>query len=1128
VSDSVLIVGGGIAGVQAALDLADSGAKVVLVESSAAVGGKMAALDKNFPTLDCSICIEAPKLSEVAEHPNIEILSPAEVVGFDGEPGDFTVQVRQHARFVGDECTRCNLCVDACPVVLNSEFDASMAARKAIYTPFPQAVPGAYVIDLEHCLNDPPNYLPCGRCTDACLPKVIDFMQPPERVLERKVGSAIVATGFDLIDPSLLEQFGYGKHPDVLTSMEFERLLTSAGPTGGEIIKPSNGEHPHSILFVLCVGSRDERFYKHCSRFCCMYSVKEAFQAIDHGVEDVTVLYMDMRAYGKGFDSFYDRTRDEGARFVRGRPAGIEPAGDKIRVRYENTDEGRVQTAEVDMVVLATAAKPPESVERLAGVLGIGIASDGFVQAREDMGGLIATTRAGVYAAGCATGLKDIPDSVSEAGAAAAQALVHLDQRTWPQPEESEPQEDIGTVRIGVNVCHCGSNIAGTIDINTVVEAARQMEGVVYAGSSMFSCAGVTQAEIARRLRESRANRIVIAACSPKTHEGTFRRVMRKAGLNPYLLEMANIRNQDSWVHKQTKQEATQKAIDMVRMAVEKARRLTPLEISHQPVIQKGLVIGGGIAGMTAAANLAEQGYETHLVERTHHLGGVLNDLDEIAPAGTSAHALLDETRRATKDAGVKVHLGADIEVISGHIGNFHARLSTGEDIDAGAVVLAMGAKPYEPTEFDYGHRRNVVTNLEIEKGHAVEGEHVTFVGCVGSRQNGGGCSRYCCESMIGQAVRLREQGKRVRVLYRDIRTFSRNADEMYQDASAKGVQFFRLDPALAPEAAVQFDGRAVQFFDELSGRILRVPTDTLVLTLGLTPQDEDVSNQLKVAHSEDGFLLERHPKLGPAEAGSPGIYLAGTAQAPKDVRETVAQALAAASKAGAVLARDIIEKEPITSRLINDKCIVCGICVASCPFGAIELIGKAKTGEMKFIEAACQGCGACAATCNYDAIEMPYFTKDQILAQIDAALAREPEKKTLVFACNWCSYAGADQAGVEKIQYPPSSLIIRTMCSARVEEDFVMRAFERGAGAVLVTGCRLTEKGSDCHYNYANVQTEKRFKLWQRKLERQGLEGDRLQLAWISASEGKEFARKIAEMDEIVRRQPRPVAEKV
>lgn len=1127
-SDSVLIIGGGIAGVQAALDLAEAGAKVVLVEASPAIGGKMAALDKNFPTLDCSICIEAPKLSEVDEHPNIEILSPAEVIDFQGEPGNFTVKVREKSRFVTDECTRCNLCVEACPIVLPNEFDVSMAARKAIYTPFPQAVPGAYIIDLDHCLNDPPNYLPCGRCQEACLPQVIDFMQPRERIVERKVGSVIVATGFELIDPMLLKEFGYGTHPDVLTSMEFERLLTSAGPTGGEIIKPSNGQHPHKILFVLCVGSRDVRFYRYCSRFCCMYSIKETFQAIDHGVEDVTVLYMDVRAYGKGFDAFYERTRADGAKFIRGRPSQVEPAGDKIRVRYENTDAGRVETAEVDMVVLATAARPPESLQKLAAVLGIELGEDGFVKAREDLGGLITTTRPGVYAAGCATGLKDIPDSVSEAGAAAAQSLIHLDQRTWPEEEAGEPQEDIETVRIGVNICHCGSNIAGTVDIKAVVEAARQMEGVVYADSSMFSCAGTTQAEIAQRIRNARANRVVIAACSPKTHEGTFRRVMLKAGLNPYLLEMSNIRNQDSWVHKQSKEEATRKAIDMVRMAVEKARRLVPLEISHQPMIQKGLVIGGGIAGMAAAANLAKQGYETHLVERSERLGGMLNDLDAIEPAGVSAKALLAEKTREVEEAGVKVHLGANVEVISGHIGNFHAHLSTGEDIDAGAIVLAMGARAYQPTEFRHGEDPKVITNLDIEKGRPVEGERVTFIGCVGSRRNGTGCSRYCCESMIGQAMRLREQGKKVRVLYRDIRTFSRNAEELYEEASAKGVQFFRLDEESPVEASVTWDGQAVQFFDHLSNRTLRVPTDTLVLTVGLAPQDEDISSQLKVARSEDGFLLERHPKLGPAEAGSPGIYLAGTVQAPKDVRESVAQALAAASKASAILARETIEKEPITAKLIPEKCIVCGICVPACPFGAIELIGKVKEGQVRFIEAACQGCGTCAATCNYDAIEMPYFTKEQILAQIDAGLARDPEKKTLVFACNWCSYAGADQAGIEKIQYPPSSLIIRTMCSARIEEDFIARAFEKGAGAVLVTGCRLTEKGSDCHYNYANVQTDKRFKFWRRKFTRQGIEEERLQLAWISASEGKEFARKIAEMDEVVRRHSGTVAEKV
>jgi heterodisulfide reductase subunit A len=610
----------------------------------------------------------------------------------------------------------------------------------------------------------------------------------------------------------------------------------------------------------------------------------------------------------------------------------------------------------------------------------------------------------------------------------------------------------------------------------------------------------------------------VVAACSPKTHEGTFRRVCFKAGLNPYLLEMSNLRNQDSWVHKEDHDEATLKAMDMVAMAVQKALLLQPLETRKQPMAQTALVVGGGVAGMAAAANLARQGHETHLVERQQELGGILRELDEISPSGLSAHELLKTLRADVLRSGVKTHLGTDIEQIGGHIGNFQARLSDGQEIHAGAVVLAMGARPFEPTQFGYGENPQVITNLELEaRWEDVPGERVSIIGCVGSRQDGTGCSRYCCESMVGQAVRLRRMGKKVRVLYRDLRTFSRQAEELYELAAREGVQFFRY-PDVPAQEAISFEDGNVRFHDELLGANVRIPSDLLVLALGLTPQEDGVAQQLKVSQSEDGFLLEKHPKLGPAEAGSPGIFLAGTAQGPKDVREAIAQGLAAAGKSGALLARDTIEKEPITARLDDDKCIYCGRCVPVCPFGAVELMGPIKKGPLNIIEAACQGCGACAAECNYDAITMPYFTGDQIIAQIDAALAESAEEKVLVFACNWCSYAGADQAGIEKIQYPSSARIIRTMCSARIEERFVARAFEKGAGAVLITGCRLTEKGSDCHYIDANALTLKRFNFWRRKFQRKDIADDRLQLQWISASEGREFAAKVKEMDDIIK----------
>jgi heterodisulfide reductase subunit A len=1071
-----------------------------------------------------------PKLSEVGEHANIEVLCPAQVETVEGEAGNFRVTIRERARYVTDECTRCDLCSEACPQAVPNEFDVRMATRKAIYTPMDQAEPSPYIIDLDLCLNEPPNYFPCDRCVQACGPKCIDFFMPPERVLTREVSAIIVAVGFDLIDPALLGHYGYGKHPDVLTSMEFERMLASMGPTGGEIVKPSNGEHPKNIFFVLCVGSRDRHFYRHCSRFCCMYSIKETYQALTHGVDDVTVLYMDVRAYGKGFDAFFDRTRQEGAKFIRGHPAEISPNGKGLIVRYENTDTSRLETAEADMVVLATAVRPSDGMEKLAEVLGVELDEDGFLKTVEDEGGAITTTRPGIFAAGCSSGPKDIPDSVAEGSGAAASALIYIDHREWPEAEMGEPIENVEEPRIGVFVCHCGSNIASVIDVEKMVEDALALPDVVHAQSQMYSCAGNQVAEIADIIHEKNISRVVVAACSPKTHEPTFRRACRLGGLNPYLLEMVNLRNHDSWVHADYPEEANDKGLDLIRMGVDKARLLQPLEISQQPVVQKALVIGGGIAGMTAAANLAQQGYETHLVEKEAELGGMLRRLDRLSPAGPDARELVEQKKADLEEAGVHVHTSTEIEHIGGVVGSFNARLTSGEELEAGAVVLAMGARPYQPTEFNYGQDPRVVTNVELAAMMPdVPGDHVTFIGCVGSRTNGIGCCRYGCTSMIGQALELRRAGKKVRVLYRDIRTFSREAEEMYEEALREGVQFFRYDPDSTPDKVINRSNGTVSLKDDLTGAELGIPTDLLVLTIGLQPQEEQIADQLKVSRSEDGFLLERHPKLGPAEAPAPGIYLAGTVQYPKDVRESIAQALAAASNAGKILCRDTIEKEPITAQLVEDKCIKCGICVPACPYGAIELIGKAKEGDIIFHEAACQACGNCAAICNYDAVIMPYFTKEQMLAQIDAALADRPQEKCIVFTCNWCSYPGADQAGIEKIQYPPSSRIIRTMCSARIEEEFVARAFEKGAGAVLITGCRLTASGgSDCHYNYANEHTKKRFEFWHRKLTRQGIEPDRLQLHWNSASQGKEWAAKMREMDEVVKNYARKLAEGV
>ncbi|NNK93030.1 MAG: hydrogenase iron-sulfur subunit, partial [Desulfobacterales bacterium] len=711
----------------------------------------------------------------------------------------------------------------------------------------------------------------------------------------------------------------------------------------------------------------------------------------------------------------------------------------------------------------------------------------------------------------------------SEGSGAAALALSHLNQRYWPEPPDVEPMQDIETPRIGVFICHCGNNIAGVVDIERLVGYAQKLPGVVFASDQMFSCAGNTQQEIEEIIKQEQINRIVIAACSPKTHEAIFRGVLIRSGLNPYLLEMSNIRNMDSWVHKEEHEAATVKAMDMVWMAVEKARHLSPLEASHLPLHQSALVVGGGISGMTAATALANQGFETHLVEREHRLGGMLNQLDHIAPAEIEAQDLVLTKSRELMESGAHLHLDTSVETIGGIVGSFQTHLENGTDLETGVVVVATGSKLYQAEEFNYGSDPRVITNLELDcilKTGKPEADRITFVACVGSRQAGMGCSRYCCTSMISQALRLRKMGKKVRVLYKEIRTYSRQAEELYETAMRAGVQFFRYDPKSTPQEEITLEDDHVTLFDHLLGENVHILTDMLVLVVALTPEEDKLAEQLKLSHSEDGFLMELHPKLGPVQTAVQGVFLAGTTQGAKDVRESMAGALATAGKVGALLSRGEIEKEPLTAKLIPELCKGCVRCVRICPFSAIEQIGPpGQVANVRIIEAACMGCGTCAAECKFDAIEMPYFTKEQIVAQVDAALAEQPAEKCLVFTCNWCSYAGADLAGIEKRQYPASARIIRTMCSARIEEDFVARAFNKGAGAVLITGCRLTETGSDCHYNYANEHTWKRFKRWQKKYKQKGITSERLQLSWVSAAEGKEFAEKIAEMDAIVRK---------
>ena len=1114
-TNKVLIIGGGIAGIKAALDLAEAGIHVIMVEKSPTIGGKMALLDKVFPTLDCSICIEAPMMSEVINHPNITVYTLSEVIGLDGEPGNFKVKILKKPRYVTDECTRCGKCSDVCSELVPNIFDGGLSYRKAIYTPFSQAEPGAYVIDIEHCLNDPPNYLPCDKCINACEVKAIDFSMK-EEVVEENVAAIIVAVGYSLLDPSVIPNYNYGKYPDIITSFELDRMLNASGPTAGHILRPSDGKEPEHVLLVTCVGSRDARIVDYCSGFCCMYTLKHSIQLVEHGIKNVSILFMDIRAYGKGFERFYERAKEEGVNILRGRLAAVEQENGKLIAYYEDVETGRVKKIEADMIALATAALPNNDLAKLANILGIELDKDGFIKTLAEYGDPVSTTREGIFVCGSASGPKDIADSVVEASAAAAKASKYVRERFWPKEEYEERDVSGEPPRIGVIICDCGSNIAGVCDVPKLVEMSRDVPNVVYSEELKFACSGAGQKRIMEIIEENKVNRLVVAACSPATHLRVFKNAAKKAGLNPYLVEMANIRNLDSWVHRDDKEGATIKAYDYIKMAVGKAKYLKPMKELEIPVHKKVLVIGGGPAGIAAATALANMGFETHLVEKSDRLGGMLNKLRYIAPEGVEAKEIKERLIRELEESGAKIHLNTIVESIDGFVGNFHVKLSDGSEFDVGAIILATGIKEFTPSGLGYGENPNVMTILDLEhKLEEIKNSNVVMVGCVGSRNDEFGCSRYCCQTMLYYAKKLRENGNNVAIISKDIRTYSRGTEELYKEVTKDGVLIFKVDRDKPMEELVEIKNGKLEVYDLLTDAKVMIPYDKIVLVTGIRANEEGIkiAEMIKAPRDEEGFLLEAHPKLGPAESPNPGIFLAGGAQGPKNLEEAISHGLAAASKAASLIARGVVEKEPFIPVIDESKCIKCLACARVCTYSAIR--GEIK----KFVEvipAACMGCGSCVSECPTGAISIPAFSDEDVFEQIDAALEEKPYEKAIAFTCAWCSYAAADNTGIGKYQYPLSPRIIRLMCSARISWNLVKRAFEKGAAAVLVSGCRI----GDCHYQNANLNTVRRFKIWQKKIVKElGVEEDRLILQLMSAAEVPTFVQTMKKLDEIVKK---------
>jgi len=857
----------------------------------------------------------------------------------------------------------------------------------------------------------------CLQCVSACKAEAICHQQQ-DTIEQIDVGAVVVVPGFEEFLAQLKYDFGYSRYPDVVSSIQFERILSASGPFAGHIKRLSDGKEPKKIAFLQCIGSRDISCRNgYCSSVCCMYAIKEAVIAKEHLKDvDVTIFFMDLRAFGKDFDKYYERAKSQyGVRFERARVCDVygKNGNGELTVKYA-PESGQVAEEEFDMVVLSVGLEPSEKQRRLASQLGIRLEPNGFIWTNSLRP--LETSRPGIFVGGTASGPKDIPETVIQASGTAGKASQLLaDVRgTLTVEQEFPPEQDVSEQepRIGVFICHCGINIGSVVDVPVTAEHAKSLPYVVYAEDNLYTCSQDTQDHIREMIAEHKLNRVVVASCSPRTHEPLFQQTLREASLNPHLFEMANIRDQCSWIHMNQPEEATEKAKDLVWMAVAKVALVEPLAAASLDVTPSALVIGGGLAGMTAALGIADQGFEVTLVERQKQLGGNLRNLrSTFAEPNVQAYlAHLEE--HVQKHKNISVYTGTEIESIEGFIGNFESTLKTGSKetkIKHGTIIVATGGNEHKPDEYLYGRDKRVVTQLELEDllapapaaGAGLADKEplsgvktAVFIQCVGSREEEHMyCSRVCCSTAINNALKIKELSPEteVYVLYRDIRTYGFN-EQYFQAARDKGVIFVRYEADNKPKVTGR-DKLKLTVREPLLDCELVLEPDLIVLSSRIEPDsnNEALAQMLKVPMNEDGFLLEAHVKLRPVEFATEGIFVAGLAHNPKSMAETIAQAEAAAAKACTIISKDKYEAEPTIAAVNDDLCDGCGICVPVCEYNALEVVdrpgGKDEEKIVQLNEAMCKGCGGCVAACPSGAMEQKGFKDKQMLAMIKAAL---------------------------------------------------------------------------------------------------------------------------------------------
>ncbi len=934
-----------------------------------------------------------------------------EVDGVEGQAGDFKVTLTTKPRYIiEDKCTGCTTCVKYCPVEYPDPFNQEISDNKAVHVYFSQAIPLVAYID-ESCLFLKEGK--CDICRGVCQADAIDFKQTTEKK-QVNVGAIILSSGMQPFDPQTKDEYQYGKLPNVVTSMDYERLLSSTGPYGGKVLRGSDRKHPQKVAWIQCVGSRrvleDENSY--CSGVCCTYTQKQVILTKDHEPSaQCTIFHNDIRSYGKDFERYFQRTEQlPGVEFIRSYTSivGENPANNNVIVRYATNDDG-VKEEEFEMVVLSVGLNPPADNAVLADKFGLELSSHGFNKAIHS--NPMETNQRGIFVSGAFQGPTDIPESVFSASAAGTQCGEMLDYRRGKLSTERvyPPERDISQEepKIGVFVCHCGANISSVVNVPDTVEYAMTLPNVVYAQEQLFSCANNSAKEISDLAKEKGLNRVVIAACSPRTLEPLFRDTLREAGLNQYYLDMANIREHCSWVHSKEKEEATEKAQDIIRMSIARAGHLEPLQEFDLPVNKTALVVGGGIAGMTCALSIAKQGHEVHLIEKAKDLGGIVRRIHTTIE-GMDVQAYLNDLIRAVyNNPLIHVSHEATITNVSGYLGNFITTVEAEgriKEIKHGASVIAIGADVYKPTEYLYGENDKVFTHIELGEEIAKQNETVlnaeslVMIQCVGCRnEDRNYCSRVCCSHAVKNALKLKETNPAmdIYILFRDMRTYGLRED-YYREASDKHVRFIRYVPEDPPLVETAKEGGKdiirVTVPDTILGQRLELDADILSLAAAVIPSasTKEVAGLFKVTLSPDDFFKEAHVKLKPVEFATDGVFLCGTAHYPKHIQETINQAYGAAGRVLTLLSNDTVTASGSVCEVIENDCVSCGACITACSYAAIDFIDTPKGKKAWVNPILCKGDGLCTAKCPTSAIFLKHFTDEAIWSQIDAATTSE------------------------------------------------------------------------------------------------------------------------------------------